>query len=130
MEYSLIRTFAGLTTAFAGIALGMSLIIVFLYWKVYCKTNNGKRLLPLHVMSIGISYSMLAVIAVARLGNPPPFIGTSFSEWWVYPFITLAFLVGDIALALILIFVHQRNTRYPRHNLERKTDGTGLCSDN
>lgn len=109
MTYEALQVFAGFTTAVAGIALGLSWIIVTVYWHVYRRVRNGARLLPLHVMLIGTSYSMLAIIGVARLGNPPP--PASTEGWWVYPFITLAFLLGDIALILILVFVGKRGTR-------------------
>lgn len=102
-----LRMFAELTVAFAGLAIGLCAIIIVRYWHIWRRAHNGIRLLPAHVVLIGTSYSMLALVGVARLGDPP-----SPSEvgilWWVYPFIALAFLIGDIALLLILKFTAKR----------------------
>lgn len=108
---SLVQGFAGLTVAFAGIAIGMCFEIVRRYWSIWRRTRNGARLLPSHILLIGTSYSMIAVVAVARLGNPPIFRQMAFGEWWIYPFVTLAFLLGDIALVLIFMFISKRGTR-------------------
>lgn len=108
-----IQGFAGLTVAFAGIAIGMCLEIVRRYWGVWKRTGNGNRLLPSHIILIGTSYSMIAVVAITRLGDVPRFRHLTFGDWWVYPFITLAFLLGDIALVLILKFVSRRGSRVP-----------------
>lgn len=120
--YSLLHTFSGLTVAFAGIAFGMCALITILYWRVYKAAHNGKRLLPLHVMGISISYSMICIVAVARLGDPPPY--SHFGQWWIYPFITLAFMIGVVALSLILKFIHDRGSRYPKPNKDDFTHGT------
>lgn len=101
--------FSELTVAFAGVAIGLSQVIVARYWRIWRKTRNGARLLPAHVMLIGISYAMLGVVAVVRLGDPPP-PGPPII-WWIYPFISLAFLLGDVSLILILRFVSRRGAR-------------------
>lgn len=122
--YSILHAFSGLAVALASIATGMSLVIIVYYWKIFRLTRDGTRLLPLHVMGIGISYIMFAMVAITRIGNPPPITdSTRLSDWWTYPFITLAFLIGDVALTFILTFIHNRGTRYPKHKGEsRQTD--------
>lgn len=109
MTYEVLHAFAGITVAVSGFAIGLCSVIVMTYWHVYRRVRNGARLLPLHIMLIGTSYSMIAFVAATRLGNPPP-PGTR-EGWWIYPFITLAFVLGDIALILILKFVAKRGTR-------------------
>lgn len=119
--HHLLQTFSGLTVAFAGIAFGMCVLITSVYWKIYKGIDNGKRLLPLHIMAISTSYAMLALVAVFRLGGPlNRFEEASIGEWWVYPFVTVAFLLGDIALTLILLFISRRGSRYPKPNKEDK----------
>lgn len=107
----LLRLFAELTVAFAGIGIGLCVVIVSRYWVVWRQTRDGSRLLPAHVVLIGTSYSMLAVVGVVRLGNPPPVESTSLVLWMVYPWISAAFLIGDVALLLILRFVSRRGAR-------------------
>lgn len=103
--------FAELVVAFAGLAIGMCALITVIYWRVFRKSRNSARLLPAHIMAIGTSYAMLAFIAVSQLGDPPP---PTSEVFWVYPFSTAAFLLGDIALLLILLFISRRGARYGR----------------
>lgn len=117
MIYDLLHMFSELVTAAAGVTIGLSALIIALYWKIFRAAKNGQRLLPIHVMLIGTSYSMLAFIAIAVMGTPPR-PGTSES-WWVYPFGTLAFVLGDIALLIILRFIGRRGPRYRTHNERR-----------
>lgn len=117
ISYDLLATFAEFTVAAAGIALGLCTVIVVAYWRVFRSVSNGARLLPAHVMLIGTSYAMFALVAVSRLGDPPP--PAPGRGWWVYPFITLAFVMGDVALVIILRFVSRRGPRY-RPQQERR----------
>lgn len=120
MTYQLLHLFSNLTVSAAGILIGLSMLIVTKYWKLYKATSNSARLLPLHIILIGTSYSMIALIAVLRLGDPPPPYTMHWSDWWIYPFITLAFIQADIALLLILKFISRRGTRY-RETDERRS---------
>lgn len=119
MTYELLHLFSNLTVAVAGLLIGLSTLIIVKYWKVYRSVSNAARLLPVHVMLIGVSYSMIALIAVLRLGDPPPPYSMHWSDWWIYPFITLAFLLADIALVIILKFISERGTRYREDNERR-----------
>lgn len=120
--WSVLHMFAELTTVVAGLAVGLCAVIVVKYWGVFKETQRGARLLPLHVMGIALSYSMLAVVAVARLSSPPP----PWPEgWWIYPFVTSAFTIGDASLMVILLFVSQRGARVEGSRTKygrRKTD--------
>lgn len=117
MTGQVLQAFSGLVVAAAGAAFGLCVLIVTVYWRVYRAVSNGARLLPLHIIGIGTSYGMLAVLAVLRMGDPPP----PYSEgWWVYPFATLAFTIGDVALVLILRFVARRGPRYRTHGERRQ----------
>lgn len=118
MTYEVLHAFSGLTVAVAGFAIGLCAVIVLAYWHVYHAVTNGARLLPLHIMGIGVSYSMLAIVAIARLGNPPP--PSPGNGWWIYPFVTLAFVIGDTALVLILLFIRKRGSRYRTDAVERR----------
>lgn len=117
LTYQAMAAFAGLLQATAGIAFGLCVVIVSTYWRVFKTTGDGARLLPVHIMMIGTSYAMLAFTAVARLGDPPP--PSPGTGWWVYPFVTSAFIIGDIALVIILLFVTRRGPRYRQHNERR-----------
>lgn len=107
--YQALYAFSSLTVISASIALGLCIVIMSYYWHVFKKTKNARRLLPTHVMLIATSYAMISVVAVARLGNPPP---PETEGWWIYPFITAAFILGDIALVIILRFIRARGSRY------------------
>lgn len=115
---SLLTGFAELTVAFAGLAIGLCALIVARYWVVFRRSHDGARLLPAHVMLIGTSYAMLAFVGVARLGSPPHLNSMTWTDWWVYPFITVAFLMGDAALLLILRFTARRGARYGRRTTD------------
>lgn len=119
MTYQLLHLFSNLTVAVAGLLIGLSALIIVKYWKVYRSVSDSARLLPIHVMLIGISYSMIAFIVTIRLGDPPPPRPGEWVEWWIYPFLTLAFLMADAALILILKFLSKRGPRYREDNERR-----------
>lgn len=88
----------------AGLAIGLSVYIAWLYAIRYRQaTNPTDRMMPAHVVLIALSYATLALIAVVRLDGVPE--QTALRTWWIYPTIGAAFIVGDIALVLILRFV-------------------------
>lgn len=113
MTILLLDLISNLAAAAAGLAFGLTAVIMVAYWRVYRATRKEEtRLLPMHIMLIGASDMMLAIIAVLRLGNPPPPPPGALGEYWVYPFISLAFIIKDVALVIILIFISRRGPRY------------------
>lgn len=100
---------SSLTASLAGLAIGGCAIVTAYYCKVWRTSSNGMRLLPAHVIAISVSYAMLAVIAVVRLSEIPSY--TEVRVWWTYPFIAAAFLLGNVSLGMILLFLRQRNKR-------------------
>lgn len=95
---------ASITAGAAGLAIGLSVYIAWMYWRRYRQaTNPTDRMLPAHVVLIALSYAALALVAVARLDQVPE--QTALRTWWIYPTIGGAFLIGDVALVLILRFV-------------------------
>lgn len=117
MTGELLHAFSELLVALAGVAIGLCVLIVGVYWRVWRTVRDGARLLPAHIIGIGTSYGMLALLAVLRMGDVPP--PTGHEGWWVYPWATLAFAIGDVALVLILWFVARRGPRHRPHGKEK-----------
>lgn len=107
-----------LTVSLGGLGIGLIITIVIYYAKKTVHEDKAaRRLLPLHVTTIGVAYLLLSLAAARD-------VHTRFNEPLGLPvlFALPAFVIGDIALFIVLKHIHYRKIGEPDLIREEDTD--------
>lgn len=89
--------FRVLLLAQAGFTLGLILLIIAAYFHVWRRADNGRGLLPLHVVAVATAHGMLILFGVSEVNNR---FGDGLT--WRIPYLIAAMLVSDLALLVIM----------------------------
>lgn len=115
-----IQLWTNLLASSAGLAVGISFLIFVTYAIHLTKRTNA---LALHISMISFSYGLISFVLawlIVKAIRARGFIEFGWEAWTLL----IAYLIGDIALVLILWFMRKRQ-HLQKHGRRRTDDATG-----